>query len=258
MSVITIPARTARWLKAFVVVAMGIGMLVAVDTAVAMRAEHHLAQNVKDASNLDNTPQVYLGGLPYSAAAVTHELPLIEINAFDMEVPRLGLVSASTTLRDVTVTPAQVFAGDFDGAPVSTFSRSISLDGVSLGRLLGISDLSIANPEDISPGGGMSTEAELTGTLPGAREKSEVHVTLRLDGPHFHMTPTNARTDAERKAFTYELDTRQLPLSAQATAVRLAGAKITFETQRRNITVKNSQLSPLEVDLNFDSEGKEY
>ena len=68
-----------------------------------------------------------------------------------MEVPKLGMVNASTVLRDITVTPEQVMNGDIEGAPVSTYSRGISLDGVALGRLLGITDLSIANPDDISP-----------------------------------------------------------------------------------------------------------
>ena len=157
-------------------------------------------------------------------------------------------VNASTVLRDITVTPEQVVNGDIEGAPVSTYSRGISLDGVALGRLLGITDLSIANPDDISPSGGTSAEAELTGTLPGDAHKSTAKVTLRLVGPEFRMQVYDTDDERLQKAFSLNFDTRQLPLPAQATAVKMQGGTISFEVQRRNIKVQLAQLSPLEIE----------
>lgn len=227
------------------------------DSCVAMHAENSVAGRVHDAARLDETPSVYIGGLPYVAALWTHTIPLIEVNAMDVEVPRLGMINASTTLRDVTVTPEQVWSGDFEGAEVSTLSRAISLDGVALGRLLDMTDLSIANPNNISPSGGLSAEAELTGTIPGDTDKTTVQVDLRLSGATFTMKPTNAADDRIRDAFSLELDTRQLPLPSQATMVSLRGGQISFEVQRRNVALANGQLSPLEIDGEYDADGKQ-
>lgn len=256
---VTIPARAVRPLKIIGGIAVVVGVLGVVGTGFAMHAEHTLAQQVKAEAQLENTPQVYVGGMPYLGAAIMpdHEIPLMEVNALDIEVPRLGLVNASTTLRDVQATPNQLFSGNFTGASVSTWSRAISVDAVSLGRLMGINDLQIANPKNISPTSGTSAEADLVGTLPGDDESTTVEVTLRLIDEKFIMTPVNAENDRVAEAFSYSLDTRHLPLSAQATAVRLQGGSITFETQHRNTTLDVSQLSPVEIDGRYDSEGRE-
>ncbi|MEX3517564.1 DUF2993 domain-containing protein [Corynebacterium camporealensis] len=243
MDVFNIDRRIVHFGIAGAVVA---GLWVA-DSNLAMHAEHNVAQTAKHHSQLENTPDVYVGGLPVSAAMFTKEVPFLEVKSQDIEVPELGVVNAATTLRDITVTPNQVISGDFAGAPVSTYTRGINIDSIVLGRLLGISDLSISNPDDISPAGGPSAEAELTGTLPGDADESTVKVTLRLDGHMFHMKPFD--TDDERliEAFSFSFDTRKLPLPAQATYVRLQGGTIAFETQQRNIRLENAQLSPLEI-----------
>lgn len=253
--------RPARWLCAVIAIA---GTLWLVDSAVAMHAEHNISQDVKENSRLVTSPSVFVGGLSYLGAFVSGEIPLLEVNTLDVEVPELGMVSASTTARDITVTPDQLLHGNFEGARVSTFSRAISLDGVALGRLMGFTDLSIANPDNISPTGGKASEAELTATMPGQKKAATVHVTLRLVGQMFYMRPVNIVSTPEgtdedevRRAFSYEIDTRQLPLPSQATAVRLQGGAITFETQSRNTTLKTSQLSPLEIEGNFDSDGNQ-
>ena len=202
---VTIPARAVRPLKIIGGIAVVVGVLGVVDTGFAMHAEHTLAQQVKAEAQLENTPQVYVGGMPYLGAAIMpdHEIPLMEVNALDIEVPRLGLVNASTTLRDVQVTPDQLFSGNFTGASVSTWSRAISVDAVSLGRLMGINDLQIANPKNISPTSGTSAEADLVGTLPGDDESTTVEVTLRLIDEKFIMTPVNAENDRVAEAFSY-------------------------------------------------------
>lgn len=219
------------------------------DSVAAMHAENAMAHEVQDTAQLQSLPSVYLGGIPYLGALFTHTIPLIEVNEQDVEVPVLGMVNAATVLRNTTVSNKQVLSGDLEGATVSTLSRSISLDGVALGRLLGMNDLSIANPTDISPSGETSAEAELTGTIPGENKKTTVEVDLRLVGPMFHMTPQDSDdlSDRARTAFSLQLDTRQLPLPAQATKVSLRGGQITFEMQRRNVTLTNGQLSPFEI-----------
>ncbi|WP_165243463.1 DUF2993 domain-containing protein [Corynebacterium lizhenjunii] len=228
-----------------------------VDLGTAMHAEHAISTQVQSTANLETPPSVYVGGMPYLAAAVTKEIPLVEVHSTDVEVPVLGLVNASTTLRDVTVEPQQVLSGQLAGAQASTLSRSISLDGVALGRLLDMTDLDIAHPKNISPGGGTSAEATLTGTIAGDTEPTTVEVDLRLVGERFYMRPTDAPDERAREAFSLSLDTRKLPLPGQATKVSLRGGTISFEVQRRDIPLHLGLLSPLEIDGEFDSNGKQ-
>lgn len=244
VSVVEVDRRIVRLLAAVLAVVT----VWAIDSGLAMHTEHNLAQEVKRDARLENTPNVFVGGIPFSAAFFTGKVPFLEVQSLDVEVPKLGMVNAATTLRDISLTPKQLLRGDFQGAPVSTYSRSISLDGVALGRLLGITDLSIANPDNISPTGGTSAEAELTGTLPGDTRKSTVKVTLRLIGPEFQMRVYDEDDERLIEAFTLELDTRQLPLPAQATSVKLHGGSISFEVQKRDITLSTAQLSPLEIE----------
>lgn len=261
---IEIPRRIARrvgWVLALV------GLIAALFIAgafVASHTEHVVSQEVKTNSRLPTSPDVYAGGMPYSAAVLTGDIPLLEVSSLDVEVPEFGLINASTTLRDISVRPGQVFSGDLDGAFVSTFSRSIQLDGVALGRLLGLDDLSLSNPEDISPGGGVSAEAEMTATLDGYSDPATVHATLRLVKDEFYLTPTEvvdkpegASDEEVKKAFSYQLNTGRLPLPAPATVVRLQGGALTFETQRRNITLNTAQLSPIEIAGRYDDRGNE-
>lgn len=265
MSVLEIPRRQARrfaWLGALLAAA---AVFFLADAAAASHTEHVVSREVKDNSRLPTSPSVYVGGMPYTAAALTGNIPLLEVHALDIEVPDLGLINASTTLRDITVKPSQIFSGDLQGSFVSTFSRSIQLDGVALGRLMGFDDLSLSNPEDISPGGGVSAEAELSGTPPGQEEPATARATLRLVKDEFYLTPVEVKdkpaglSDEEVKdAFSYHLNTARLPLPAAATVVRLQGGALTFETQRRNITLDTAQLSPLEIDGHFDNRGNQH
>ncbi|WP_347307264.1 DUF2993 domain-containing protein [Corynebacterium sp. SA-MJD20WY100] len=239
-------------------VAVGcVGALWLADSAVAMHAEHAVSARVEELTRLETPPDVYIGGLPYVAAAVTGTVPLLEVRSSDVEVPQLGMVNAQTTLRDVHITPQQVWTGDYDGAVASTLSRSLSLDGVALGRLLGMTDLNINNPNNISPSGGNSAEAELTGTIPGDELPTTVQVELRLEGPMFYMRPIDAPEGHVHDAFYLELDTRRLPLPAQATKVSLRGGTINVEVQRRNVELHLDLLSPLEIDGDYDKDGKQ-
>ncbi|OFS21892.1 hypothetical protein HMPREF3067_04905 [Corynebacterium sp. HMSC04H06] len=261
---VVVPARARKPLAWLLGIAAVGGSLFVMDSGFAMHAEHSISQRVKEESKLENSPEVFVGGMPYLGASVTNEIPLIEVKSLDVEVPHLGMINAQTTLRDITVAADQLTSGNFAGASVSTFSRAITLDGVALGRLLSITDLSIANPDNISPTGGMASEAELSGTVAGAKEPTRVRVTLRLVGERFYMRPVEILELAEgtseeeaTKAFELELDTRQLPLPAQATAVRLQGGGITFETQRRNTHLQPGQLAPIEIAGDYDSDGRE-
>lgn len=229
----------------------GLGWLA--DSLAAIRVERAISAGVENRTNLDVSPAVAVGGAPYLQALLSGEVPVITVNALDVDVRDLGMVNARTALSQVTLDRGQVLNGDIDGAPAALLTRTIGLDGVAFGRLLDMTDLDIANPYDISPGGGVASEAQLTGTPPGFDAPVSVVVDLRLVGPHFHMTPRELRdvpadrTDEIHEVFTLTLDTRELPLAGRATSVHLGGGSIYFEAQRHNVTVQLADLSPVDT-----------
>lgn len=224
-----------------------------IDSIVATRVEAKLSRAVEESANLTTSPDAFVGGYPYLAAVVFGEIPTLSVNSLDLSVEGLGIVNARTELAGVQVTPAQVFSGDLEDAPTELYKRIISLDGVAFGQLLNITDLDIANPYDISPGGGVASEAQLTGTPPGFDEPVSVIVDLRLRGPKFSMDVRElvdvpvGREDAATKAFTYEMDTRDLPLSQQAALVQVSGGSIMFETERQAFRLRLRDLAPLDT-----------
>ncbi|QGU05476.1 LmeA family phospholipid-binding protein [Corynebacterium comes] len=227
------------------------------DSIAASRVERHISAAVEKQSGLEVSPRVNVGGVPYLAALVTGEIPTVSVHALDVDVAGLGMVNAQTELNKITVTREQVLSGEIAGSPASSFTRTIRLDGVALGRLLGITDLDIANPYDISPAGGAAAEAQLTGTPFNRREPSTVIVDLRLVGDEFHMTPRElidapadlspAEADAIRAAFAFTLNTRTLPLAGRASRVNMSGGSIFFEAERHNVTVRLADLSPVDA-----------
>lgn len=223
-----------------------------VDSLIAARVEHRISERVAEHANLETNPSIFIGGAPYLQGLVTGDLPLISAHSLDVDVPGLGMVNARSEATDLQITPEQVFSGDIVGAPAEMITRTVSLDGVALGHLLGMTDLDIANPYDISPGGGRRSEAQLTGTPEGFDKPVSVLVSLRLDGPMFHMNPRklidvpSGREDDARAAFTWDLNTHQLPLADQAQAVYAQGGSIYFRAQKQNVPLELEDLSPIE------------
>lgn len=242
-------------LVAVLAVLIGGGWLT--DSIAASRVERHLSAAVEEQAGLEVSPRVNVGGAPYLAALFTGEIPTVSVHALDVDVEGLGMVNAQTELTRIAVSPDQVLSGEIAGAPATSFTRTIRLDGVALGRLLGMTDLDIANPYDISPGGGSAAEAQLTGTPFDRREPVTVIVDLRLVGDQFHLSPrelvdapadlSDAEAEAVLDAFTLTLDTRTLPLAGRASRVNMSGGSIFFEAERRNVTVRLADLSPVEV-----------
>ena len=147
--------------------------------------------------------------------------------------------------------PADALRGEVVGADARLVRRRIRLDGVGFGELLGITDLDMANPYDISPAGGVASEARLTGTVPGAREPATVVVTLRLVDGTFHMRPSQLIDVAAGEeqtvldGFTFDLDTRELPLGGPADLVQLRGGSFELSRDRVNTVVEPADLEPL-------------
>ncbi|WP_249399739.1 LmeA family phospholipid-binding protein [Corynebacterium qintianiae] len=228
-----------------------IGGAVLVDTAAASRAESALSERTEADTRLSTAPDVYIAGFPFSQVAVTKEVPRVSVSTLDVDVAGLGVVNTGAEAFDIEVPVERAAEGDFVGSPAAMVRRKVRLDGVAFGELLGMTDLDIANPYDISPGGGVASEAQLTGTVPGTEKPSTVIVTLRLDGGTFRMRPSllvdipSGAEDEVLAAYTLDRDTRDLPLGGPADIVQLSGGSIEFIRQRYNVVLDESDLAPL-------------
>ena len=139
-----------------VLTAVLVGVLVAmwvVDTAIAARSERLLSQRVAEHSHLGFAPEAYFGGLPFVSNFITGVVPSMYVSVTDVKVKPFGLLRTHTTITDVEVSADRLLAGDVAGAKAALITRGVNFDAVSLGRPMGITDLDISNPYDISPAG---------------------------------------------------------------------------------------------------------
>lgn len=222
----------------------------AVDAATAANIERQLAAQARTNNNLSADPDTYVGGLPFAQVHASGEVPRVSFEALDIAIDGLT-VNSRTDIYEITVAPDKAYAGDFLGSAAKRVERTLSLDGVAFGELLGMTDLDISNPYNISPTGGTASEAQLTGTVPGMEEKATATVTLRLKGPNFIMEPINPGElpDPAVRAFSLSLDTRTLPIGKQADKVEVSGGSIRFSATEKNVTLTKDHLSPVATTL---------
>lgn len=213
------------------------------DTAVASQVERTLAPAGAEAQ---------VTGTPFVLSGVSGRIPRVTVRRTDADIPGPGVGTASVELFNLELdTPKDALHGKILGANARLVRRRIRLDGVGFGELLGITDLDIANPYDISPAGGVASEARLTGTVPGADQPATVIVTLRLADGVFRMRPSQLLEvpDGDEQAvldgFTFALDTRTLPLGGPADLVQLTGGSLEFSHDRVNTVVEPADLEPL-------------
>lgn len=234
-----------------VIVAVGAVFWIA-DSVIAARAERSISRAVADSADLEVEPSVFAGSAMFTSALISGEFEQVSINMLDVPVPGVGVVNARTEVQNIEVTAQQALSGDLDGTRAELFTRSLSMDGVALGSHLDMTDLDLSHPIDISPSGGIASEALLTGTPEGFEEPISVLVTLRLVGSEFQMVPVELvsappSTTLEDVAsdFSWRIDTIALPLADRAMAVYLSGGSIHFQSQARNVEITMRELSPL-------------
>ncbi|MDY5786087.1 DUF2993 domain-containing protein [Corynebacterium sp.] len=243
--------RRRRALAAATLAALLVASLALVDAAIASRTERALSLQAVLRDNLPTAPDVYIGGFPFLAAVAADSVPAVRVSSLDVPVDGVGVVNASAEAFDVDIPGDKILAADFTGGEATLVRRKIRLDGVAFGALLGMTDLDIANPYDISPRGGVASQAQLMGTVPDTDTPATVVVTLRLTDGVFEMRPSKlvdvAPEDTERvlDAFTLTLDTRDFPLGGPAGLVQLSGGSIEFSRDRMNVTLSPEDFTPL-------------
>ena len=229
--------------KAVVVAAVLVAALGLADTALASHVEHDLAREGVEAE---------VSAVPFVWSGISGRVPRVTVKRTDADIPGPGVGTVSVEMFNLKLdTPSDALRGEVVGADARLVRRRIRLDGVGFGELLGITDLDMANPYDISPTGGVASEARLTGTVPGAREPATVVVTLRLVDGTFRMRPSQLLdvADGDEQAvldgFSLDLDTRELPLGGPADLVQLRGGSLELSRDRVNTVVEPADLEPL-------------
>lgn len=246
-----------QWKKGAVTAAgivAGVGAVVFVaDSALAARAESQLSRSIAQQAGLEYAPNVYIAGDPLFILTVARgEVPTIAATIEDENVAPFGLVSTTVELNDVTLSSADILAGRVENADAKLRTSSVKLDPVALGGLLGIEDLDISNPYNISPSGVASPEAQLRGTLPSQSEPITVRADLRIEGEMFHLIPTEVLDNPTDLApadalagFALDFPTADLPLSAPASYVLVAGGSIQFQSSERGVIANATDFAPV-------------
>lgn len=260
MSISRAVKRSIAGVAAVVLVALG------ADFGLAIHAERNLANHIRREMNLPADPYVSLGGAAYTSSFFTGKWSSIKVRARDLEVEGFGLVSVESGAVDVEVPPESVWTGDFGDSPTKRYHTKLQLDGLSLGRQFGFTDLVIQNLEDVSPVGGWETEALFEATPQGWRAPAEVVVKLRIvrgnalfvpvevvSGPDDAGSETVRRGDELSDAtvadilshFELELTQEELPLRTEPTRIYVSGGSVFIEGDELYGTVSPEDLLPV-------------
>lgn len=249
----SIAVRSRRRLLAAGTLACLLATFFVVDNAVAVRAERRIAKDTEQHARLEVSSHVNIGGVPYLANIFRKETPTLSAEVMDITVPGFGLVSARTDVADLKLSRHEILTGELDAAPAKLLTRTLRLDGVAMGTFLHITDLDISNPYDISPSGGPTAEVQLTGTPEGFTEPASVIAALRITDTTVSITPREVlhappgREDDVKRAFTWSIDSRLLPMPTRTNRVYCQGGSIYFESEQRNIVIDTSDLSPISI-----------
>lgn len=258
------------------VLAALVGVAVVADSLVAARVEKRISDHIFAESHLATPPQVQVTGMPYLAAVYTHEVPSIQVESTDVEIPGFGRVTVSSSATEITLGRDAVLTGDFTDAPAREVFTRIQMDTVELGERLGIADLGLASQDDSSPTGGWETEAVFTGTPPGlaafgedAEGSYEVDVRLRVWQGDVYLTPTEITgtpdgtspedldpeiTDQVLDAFTLEMPGDQLPFRSPPRRVYTVGGSLFIEAEQNFTRVSVTDLAPTSGPLDEDEQ----
>ncbi|WP_315187395.1 DUF2993 domain-containing protein [Corynebacterium durum] len=241
--------RPAFIISSALALTFGIGWLV--DSIVAARVEMRIAQEIEAVTPVESNPRIYVGGFPYLLALSTHKVPAITSESLDVRIPGLGLVNLRTEADRVTLSNEQLLNGNIEGAKAKALSHYMRLDGVALGSFLNITDLDISHPSDISPTSTSASEAQLTGTPPNFTEPVVAEVKLRIKGSTISIEPTSVRgappgrEEEALNAFSWTVDSTELPLGGRATSINCNGGSIYISSEISNVTLSYKDFAPL-------------
>ena len=130
--------------KAAVVLAVVLGLFVAVDFGTAAVAEYQVSKQMRQQLNLAEDPAVRINGFPFLWQAAVGDYRNVELEAKAVKVGALNEVGIGANLRHARVATSEVVAGTADEIEVDEVDGRVELKASDVGRFLGITDLRIA------------------------------------------------------------------------------------------------------------------
>lgn len=240
-------------------------LVIVTDMGFASHAEYKLSEHIRETAQLEMTPYVAIGGQAYLSSFVTGKWSSVTSRIRDVEVPDFGLVSLEYGASNVKIPASSVLSGNFPESPTKQYFTKLSLDGVSLGNKLGLTDLSIQSLKDSSPTGGWETEAIFEATPAGWQGKTQVSAKLRIvsrdviitpmeiisapsspTDSKIHSKPELSEVDTQSILDTFRLTLRdsEIPMGMPATRVYVSGGSVTIEGEQIQCTVSPTNFMP--------------
>jgi len=251
---------------------------VLVDYGTAAYAEYRVSREVRHELALNTDPDVRITGFPFLTQVAAGGFSQVNVRAVGVSMPGLGTVSVGATLRNVTVSPSQIFGGKLNHIGVGELDSRLRISDTQLGQLLGIPDLEVSAPVadsllGTSAGGGdgaprsgivltgtvklggvlsrrVSVNADLalqggqvriiaTSLAPGTHSRETSP--LALDGPFTSpVVSPGPETAIAMQKFSLTFDSTRLPFAVTPNTVHAENADIVIEGTGTNVVLRRS------------------
>jgi DUF2993 family protein len=236
-----------------------------IDFGISIYAEYRLARSVRETAHLGFDPFVAIIAFPLIPEAMRDHYRQLEIKARAVDRPAIGKATLEATMHSIDLTDASWLIRPNAKLKVGKLESRIIIDSRHLGRYLGIRDLIVEAPPQVTNSDtGGTTESGIsgsrglvfTGTPRSARFDKRVSVSVDLsiagdDKTTLVFTPTGVITgpntanqsvpddkrDAVLAAFTGKLPDQRLPFDVAPTSEGARGSDVILEGIASGLTI---------------------
>jgi hypothetical protein len=242
-----------------------------VDFGTTIYAEYRLARTVRHVAHLGFDPFVAILGFPVIPQVMRDRYQQVEIKATAVDRPVIGKATLEATMYSVDLTDASWLIRPGAKLRVGRLESRIIIDSLHLGRYLGIRDLMVEAPPQVtnSPTGGTTQSGisgshglVFSGTPKSAHFDKRVSVSVDLsmadDSTTLVFTPTGVLTgpdtanqkvpddkrDAVLAAFAGKLPDQDLPFGLAPTSQGARGSDVIIEGITTGLTIDLDGFNP--------------
>ena len=246
------------------VAAIAIGAI-GVDYGTSIYAEYRLSSTVRKAANMGSDPFVAILAFPFIPEAMRDHYNQLEIKANAVDHAMTGKATLEATMHSIDLTYASWLIRPDAKLPVGKLESRIIIDSTHLGRYMGMSDLMVEAPAQITNSAtGGTTESGISGshglvfsgTPKSANFDHRVSVSVDLSiapddqatlvfnptgiliGPDTaNQTVPDDKRDAVLHAFSARLPDQRLPFGVAPTTVGARGSDVIIEGITQGVTI---------------------
>jgi hypothetical protein len=236
-----------------------------VDFGISIYAEYRLARSVRETAHLGFDPFVAIIAFPLIPEAMRDHYRQLEIKATAVDRPVIGKATLEATMHSIDLTDASWLIRPNAKLKVGKLESRIIIDSRHLGRYLGIRDLIVEAPPQVTNSDtGGTTESGIsgshglvfTGTPRSAHFDKRVSISVDLsiagdDKTTLVFTPTGVLTgpntanqsvpddkrDAVLAAFAGKLPDQRLPFDVAPTSEGARGSDVIIEGITSGLTI---------------------